>query len=151
MTVSMIVTVVKNDQLKSPRANAANKDILLVLPTGKVLRPLKLATLNSFCKEYLVAFDIPIEHLVQKRINFSGLEKAILERFPKRLLGRILELLSLSQSLSIVHVAKNLEIERDSALVLVELFVKWGAYSKYNHYWRRTPDFAVWSKKRVEG
>jgi len=70
----MIVTVVKNDQLKSPRANAANKDILLVLPTGKVLRPLKLTAVNSFCKEYLVAFDIPVEQLVQKRINFSGWE-----------------------------------------------------------------------------
>lgn len=147
----MIVTVARNDQLKSPRANVANKDILLVLPTGRVLRPLKLATFNSFCKEYLVAFDIPVEQVVQKRINFSGLEKTINEMFSKRLFKPILELLALSQSLSIVHVAKNLEIERDNARQLIELLVKWGAYIKYNHYWRRTPDFAVWSKKRVEG
>lgn len=147
----MIVTVAKNSQLKRPLRSISRKDIVLVLPSGKVLRPLTVKNLNSLCKDYLIAFDIPVENIIQDRTNFSGVEKEIKDKFPARLFNRIMEMLALSQSLSIIHVEKHLLLERAEARQLIELLVKWGVYIKYYHYWRRTPAFSVWIKKRVEG
>ena len=147
----MIVTIVRNSQLRRPLRSVAEKDVVLVLPSGKILKPLKFETINSFCKTYIVAFDIPTENIVPERANFSGLEKSINDTFPKKRLRKTLEMLSLSQSLSIIHVAKELEIDKVEAKALVDMLVKWGAYLKYNTYWRRTPGFSVWIKKRVEG
>jgi len=151
----MIVIVASNDQLTTPKKDVKGEELVMVLPTGKVILPSKIKLINKYCRNSLVSFNVPDAQVKQDRTDYQDLEKELRRKYSKDIVDKLFEMLAVeknsdSKYVNIVHLSKPLKIPWGNAYQIMVLLMKWGAYSKYRNEWRRNPQFLVWLKQQEE-
>lgn len=152
----MIIHLIYNKQLKVPLKRVPPNAYVMINAGGAVMPAIVIADTPAFVKgKMLATFDVEAAVVApQLLVTVAGFKELLgyLSKYflPTVTAEMVLQLVS-SQSLTIAHVAKQLNIPRASAKEFVEKCVKYGAYKKYYSYWVRTDIFTSWIAQREGG